>query len=369
MRFTRYIAACCKELTEQEEYPTDKMIGPLVKLHDLNARVARTFGYFDQEGDIVKGDAAVQFAVISFMRELDLLRSRSPDLLGETIRIHVSISQIADSHDQGTGSLLVEALSLESWIFEVAFHDHAWDSSHTVSSALPTPQRATGFRTQILWRLTETNKSIFQAFLAIPDTELPRLTFSTYSKLCYVLISQARAALVLLELIFTQPISAVGAAVRGYRDNSWQLPSAQEVIERVGYRYSCQALVEKFAHTAAMLQREGADGGDAMMQMSRLTKSMMKSYAKKLQARGTSWDGDSRTASGASQGRPARGLSPDGIALGSLGATLGREQEANIDNLIANDILEFDDQIWESILQNFSLPVEFGNPRPLSRPL
>ena len=81
MRFTPYMAACSRQLTEREEYPTDHRIGPTIHLQTLNVKVAEMFGYFGEDTDAIRGEMALQSAVNSFFHDPCPIRDSCKELL------------------------------------------------------------------------------------------------------------------------------------------------------------------------------------------------------------------------------------------------------------------------------------------------
>lgn len=83
MRFTKHMAECCRELSSSEnEYSTDKLIEPLIRLQDLMCRVSDAFGYYDTDEASVHGDGAIQHTAGCFLRELTSIRDAFPCTAG-----------------------------------------------------------------------------------------------------------------------------------------------------------------------------------------------------------------------------------------------------------------------------------------------
>ena len=173
----------------------------------------------------------------------------------------------------------------------------------------------------MLWRLIDINHEAIQAFRAVLDDGVAPLSSATFSRISYTLISQARLAFALLDLLDPP---AVDDDIRSNGNaNGWQPLTPKQVIEQINYDNSCSSLVAKL-ESAASGQR-GGTGVDALRHFSLLVPSMLASYTRKLQA---------RMASSAVEGSNRKGLEPD---AGSGGQA-------------------FNDRTFNSILRDFKLP-------------
>lgn len=75
IQISRYMEDCCRHLATASEYPTDKLIEPLVLLASLAGRVGETFSYFDVEYTSVRGNSGVSMTADGFLHELQLIKS------------------------------------------------------------------------------------------------------------------------------------------------------------------------------------------------------------------------------------------------------------------------------------------------------
>ncbi len=218
---------------------------------------------------------------------------------------------------------------------------------------------ASSIRHNMLWRLSEANSGYIDGFLTLPDHELYRLCFVSYSKLCYTLISQAKVTFALLDAFD----SADGGMLN---DSETQTSMAQLVIARVGYIRSCTSLLDKF--DAASPRSLKLDGNvDAMQQFSNLTKSMILGYSKQLQAR---FEHGVVCLDGTSSVTPRRQadsmVPPAGSANDNLRdvimPTQGSADDMGTTDWTAfnvtsmDDIIGFDEKAWEAIVNEFMLP-------------
>jgi hypothetical protein len=267
----------------------------------------------------------------------------------------------------------MELHSLQSWIFEVTLHDWLWDINGHQESLLHANMRRWGegsapyLRNQMQWRLLESNNRLIQDFLAIPDGQIPTLSITSYSKLCYALISQAKVSLALLDVVHSASYdtSRVGG----------QVPTAQLVVDEAAYTRNCTLLVEKFERASRTL-RQGTYSVDAMLRQGVITKSMMLAYSKCLQdklERITA--APERQVWNSLKQRPELG-GPATTSLDDTQATMPRQESrevggnsdwASLDLDAMDGIVGFDEETWENILNDFMLPL--GGKTSLNRPV
>ena len=74
MQLSRYMEDCCHHLATAAEYPTDKLIEPLVLLASLAGRVGEMFSYFDVEYTSVRGNSGVSMTADGFLHELQVIK-------------------------------------------------------------------------------------------------------------------------------------------------------------------------------------------------------------------------------------------------------------------------------------------------------
>jgi hypothetical protein len=163
----------------------------------------------------------------------------------------------------------------------VAFHEEVWAVG--VGHAVPIQQdplldsitTTPSLRSNMLWRILNENSRFLQAFIAVPEQDHYRLCFATFSKLCYALISQAKVAFALLDLISTSNCMPE-------RVEADQTAMVQLIVDKVGYNRHCSLLIEKFA-AASSPAFPAAGRKDTMVHFGVLSMAMMKRYSKQLQ--------------------------------------------------------------------------------------
>jgi hypothetical protein len=78
MKYTRYMASCCRFLTENQEQPTDALIAPLIRMSELMSRINDFFSYDDIDYAIIKGDMVLEMSMANFCRELGSIKDTIP---------------------------------------------------------------------------------------------------------------------------------------------------------------------------------------------------------------------------------------------------------------------------------------------------
>ncbi|KKP06726.1 hypothetical protein THAR02_01215 [Trichoderma harzianum] len=378
MRFTRYMATCSQELTSHNEYETDKWIGPMIRVQNLYMKVSEIFGYFDASVIPVEGDAAIQCAVSSFCQELTSIKELFPFLAVEGSRLTekapMKITLLM-------GIKLVdywsrELYSLQAWIYEIVFHDEAWipdemkQTDRAYSSNMANHvSHAPIIRIQMLWHLMGVNNCYFREFLALPGEELLRLSFLSYSRICYTLIGQAKITFALLNTVVNPPCNGMVQGVER------QVPSAQVIVDKVNYDGHCMSLIEKFEKASRNLQK-GEDKLQPFSMLSSVTKSMMFNYSRQLR--------DMLSNMSEEPVQVPWGTSKQHVDLGSLkavsvdsGSAAVQDPEvvngthigdwASLDMSSMDGVVGFDESMWETMLSEFTLPS--GNYTSTNRPI
>lgn len=245
---------------------------------------------------------------------------------------------------------------LLSWIHEVAFHNDAWTSDVDLDLTSPSLQGLLNgsaaskplLRTGMLWRIVDENGRFLRTFIALPTQDLFRLCFATFSKLCYTLISQARVAFALLDLI---------GSVDQTED---EIKLVQSVLHKIGYNRHCSLLISKFTEASSPDSPAG-EQRDAMANFGTLSKAMMGGYSKQLQdwlhRRGIN-PNEVELSQDMEESCRADGIAHRAVTTqtqGDSGAIdIGNWQ--NLDFGSVGDMEYFDDMTWERIMNEFTLP-------------
>jgi hypothetical protein len=148
----------------------------------------------------------------------------------------------------------------------VTLHNEFWDTASTLSETTFCPDQKPGrsfslIRTNLLWRTLAVTKSYLQAFLSMPSSNFFPLTFTTWSRLCDVLIVHTKLVFFKFNLSEEQdPATTFSTANTGYEVNFWNSELAAKEAEM---SHLCAVLQEKLAEVTS--DRVNDDGGrDAM---------------------------------------------------------------------------------------------------------
>jgi hypothetical protein len=255
---------------------------------------------------------------------------------------------------------------VKSWIHEVALHNELWDSSSYFDSM------GLILRSEMMWALICSNKAYLRKFLSIPTADLQYLTFMSWSKLCYVLISQIKAVLFLCESN-SAPCNASTTASAMDSDSSsftsqsgfrglWDPSSAagQADMHNIG-----AAMIEKLASVLPAMTEENGNRG-AMFHFLVVLKSLIRKYEKQIhesEAMGREFRALSETnledrASLRFGGMTSTGMSPHNAELIPSADLGGANQEfvpngdGDFDFGISGGLT--DDMVWDTLLRDFT---------------
>ncbi|KAL6789515.1 hypothetical protein GGI42DRAFT_347241 [Trichoderma sp. SZMC 28013] len=196
----------------------------------------------------------------------------------------------------------------------------------------------------MLWRLLHANNNFLAAFLMLPTQDLRYLSFATFSKLCYVLISQAKVAFALLDAWESTQHESVNPQTTG-----WQF-----ITNQINYNNCCHQILDKFEASSKDLLPDERDKS-AMFQFWLVTKSMMSSYSTQVKRRI-----DAKTtfrhhfqATGVQNSENTFSLLP----METAAAPMETANWPDLEMLPENTGAIFDDATWQTIMNEFMLPL------------
>ncbi|KAF2119342.1 hypothetical protein BDV96DRAFT_343251 [Lophiotrema nucula] len=174
LQYTRYMAQCCKSVTESREVNSDILVSPLVKLSNLVSRVNDYFSYDDIDNAEVKGEAMLESSSLTFQSELAQIKENIPDDL---------------KHND---TLKLKCFLVDIWLYESSLHNSLWNqrASNTHASFPAT-------RLKMLYRTMNAVKAYLNAMLAIDQDSFYNLAFPAWSGWFYTII-------VACKLVFLQ---------------------------------------------------------------------------------------------------------------------------------------------------------------------
>lgn len=242
----------------------------------------------------------------------------------------------------------LEACFLEAWINEPALHDRYWTETWTSLPVPPiqglTASKAT--RVNMTSRVVNANKAFLRHFIAIPVEELVHLGFSSFSRLCYVLVSQVKAALALLDAARIGPPSNP-ASLADFGTKT-QTP-AQLVTKEVDYVNECTVLYRQLK-SACRASHELTHELACREHFACFVKGMIASYEHHV-------GGRSAPALDATAQYPQLMVNtgnPPGMYAGM--PDLGSDTSLDGQSTIVEDFV-FDDAVWQSVMDTFSMQV------------
>ena len=200
-------------------------------------------------------------------------------------------------------------------------------------------------------RILNANKAFIRHFIAIPDDELIHLAFSSYSRLCYIIISQVKVALALLDAVqMDAPSNPTSVSTFGNKDQSL----AQLIITEVDYVNECTMLYQQLRRVCRVSFAVRHEQG-CMEHFACVVKGMISSYEHHLRSLsvpvldvGTQYPQLMINTGNAAEIYTDIADPESSI---SVGGSLGNRQSAALQEFV------FDDSVWQSVMETFAMPV------------
>jgi hypothetical protein len=273
MPHTKYTEQCCQELAVAQEYSTDELVIPLVKIQQLARRVFDSFSYDDLNNGEIDGEFMTGVTVDALMRDFQSLRLS----IGPRLRQNGKYSrqQIPKYRFPGPLICLSVRLKLEFDILsvrihEVALHDRFWDLEgfdYTSNTS-----RLSNTRTKMLWNSIQGCKSLIRSFSSYYSSDIFFTTAFTISKLCYILIYLAKVVRFDLALI--------GIDSAEMTDGLWSRPRIS-FTQEIDFHHLTETILQKFSSLATTFV--GPDGShDAMWNLSFMVMILISGYEKEV---------------------------------------------------------------------------------------
>ncbi|KAL7910788.1 hypothetical protein GGI35DRAFT_445614 [Trichoderma velutinum] len=187
------IDECCQNMATSTEYPSDRCIRPLILTQSFICSVDSSYKEFVELG----ADASSQEE--SFIKIMVGANLRQFDSLKATLE--ADLSKCPKS--------VTNLFHCNMHYINIAIHDLALDDeyisyqSHHGFAHFRSAQsfKTSAFRCSLLWRLLRHTKGLIDAYIDIPDDELPQVTVFTITQLCASLVFLPRSVSALLKLI------------------------------------------------------------------------------------------------------------------------------------------------------------------------
>ena len=257
---------CCRHLATASEYPTDKLIEPLVLLASLAGRVGETFSYFDVEYNSVRGNSGVSMTADGFLHELQLIETSAVAEKAHTgLWMKHTCYRLFTNIIIGNGIINMELDYTESYILEVAVHNELWEAAPNRAPGIGTSRIRiqslfTPSRSAMLWHMLNSNKAFVQKFLEIHDSIFQCLPYTVFWRMCYVLASLIRLTFTLVESMIVSDRTAATThilSVPEVSDESRSRQAAEQIADEINLSRIIGNLVTKF-ESAAQAQCLGA---------------------------------------------------------------------------------------------------------------
>jgi hypothetical protein len=170
-------------------------------------------------------------------------------------------------------TILLEFYFLDAYINEVAFHDEFWETPIPLfPSGAFAPTSPTSFsmtRCNMLWRSLGNIKAYLHTFASLPTLELFHLSFTSWSKLCYMTIGLAK-------IVFFNPEEHGERGERSFAVWDSALAVKQAELPRI-----CALLLEKIdSITSDTVSVDGER--DAMYHFGFILRSIMGGYERRI---------------------------------------------------------------------------------------
>ncbi|TFB07322.1 hypothetical protein CCMA1212_000493 [Trichoderma ghanense] len=239
MTRSKRIDECCDNMASSTEYPSDRCIRPMILTQSFISSVDASFKGLEDEDGALHQESLIKVMVGAHLRQFDALKatldeelSKCPDYTANTFRCTMHYANMA--------------------IRDTALNDESLPSSAEPSFA------TSPFRTSLLWHLLRHSKALIDAYIAIPDAQMPQITVFTLAQLCASLVILPRSVSALLKLIAnkhnnnnpTAPSSSSSSSssssANQIKIRGDSLSEAQAVIDEADYLHVVARLYDKF---------------------------------------------------------------------------------------------------------------------------
>ncbi|KKO98394.1 hypothetical protein THAR02_09502 [Trichoderma harzianum] len=193
MRRSKKIDECCQNMATSTEYPSDRCIRPLILTQCFICSVDSTY----KESTELGADASSQEE--SFLKLM----------VGANLRHFESLKATLETELSKCPSSVTNIFHCNMHYINIAIRDLALDdeyisyqSRHAFAHSCSAQSfKTSAFRCSLLWHLLRHTKALINAYIDIPDDELPQVTIFTMAQICASLVILPRSVSALLKLI------------------------------------------------------------------------------------------------------------------------------------------------------------------------
>ncbi|KAL7820616.1 hypothetical protein V8C26DRAFT_440343 [Trichoderma gracile] len=238
MTRSKRIDECCDNMARSTEYPSDRCIRPMILTQAFISSVDASFKGLEDEDGALQQESLIRVLVGANLRQFDTLKATLEE-------------ELAKCPDHTANIFRCTMHYINMAIRDTALNDESL--THLPSS--PTPSFATSpFRTSLLWHLLRHSKALINAYVAIPDAQLPQITVFTLAQLCASLVFLPRSVSALLKLIVSShnrtcpssSSSSSSASTNQMKIRGDGLSEAQAVLDEADYLNVVARLYDKF---------------------------------------------------------------------------------------------------------------------------
>ncbi|KAM6479164.1 hypothetical protein HDV62DRAFT_168000 [Trichoderma sp. SZMC 28011] len=193
MRRNKKIDECCQNMATSTEYPSDRCIRPLILTQSFVCSVDSSYKEFAELGADASSqeESFIKLMVGANLRHFESLKAT---LETELSKCPNSVTNIFHCNMHYI-NIAIRDLALDDEYISYQSR-HAFAYSRSAQSF-----KTSAFRCSLLWHLLRHTKGLINAYIDIPDDELPQVTIFTMAQICACLVILPRSVSALLKLI------------------------------------------------------------------------------------------------------------------------------------------------------------------------
>ncbi|KAL7951630.1 hypothetical protein V8C42DRAFT_304678 [Trichoderma barbatum] len=247
MTRSKRIDEYCENMAASSEYPSDRCIRPLILMQSFICSVDSSYRDLGDDGADVSSqeESFVKVMVGANLRQFNILKatleadlSKCPNSVTNPFHCNMHYINIA-----------IRDMALDDEYLSYQSRDSLPQSS---SAQAAQAFKTSPFRCSLLWHLLRHSKALINAYIDIPDAELPQVTVFTIAQLCASLVILPRSVSALLKLIVRhQSPSTTRISIHGDA-----LSEAQAVIDEADYLNLIVRLYDRLCLLIAGLSRQ-----------------------------------------------------------------------------------------------------------------
>ncbi|KAL6696481.1 hypothetical protein J3F84DRAFT_370194 [Trichoderma pleuroticola] len=193
MKRNKKIDECCLNMATSTEYPSDRCIRPLILTQSFICSVDSSYKEFAELGADASSqeESFIKLMVGANLRHFESLKATLETELSKcpnsvTNLFHCNMHYI---------NIAIRDLALDDEYIPYQSR-HAFAPSRSAQSF-----KTSAFRCSLLWHLLRHAKALINAYIDIPDDELPQVPVFTIAQICASLVILPRSVSALLKLI------------------------------------------------------------------------------------------------------------------------------------------------------------------------